>query len=397
MDIVVPLRSWLILLGFLLFIGLSIYWGIRGSIPTKIWGRGIMLAQGGVFNIFTPGAGCLRGISVKPEQLVKKGEVLAAIEHPELTKEIQAAKQRLKELTEGMRVTFMLQQSERLTQADLSKRRRANLMDSLEVLKSQKKVVVDLAKEQEKLQKKGLLTKQTVIESQREIQRLEGVIRDTEHLVKQLPADSMELSNRQTRENMIRELEIAEASRTVEMLEKRSELTSHIIAPETGRVLEIMAAEGDRVSVSQAVFSFESQGIDKNLLEGVVYVSLKDGKQVKPGMMLQITPASVKREEFGFILGKVLSVSPFPATPQGMQSVLGNSQLVQTLMAGGAPIGIRAELQRDPTSPSGYRWSTGKGPDLLLTSGTLCDASIVVREQSPLSLLLPTLKNFTGL
>jgi HlyD family secretion protein len=397
LDVLIPCRSWLILLGFLLFISLSVFWGIYGSIPTKVEGKGILLASGGILNIFAPGAGRLTEIVVKPEQIVKKGDTLARIDQPELRKEIEIARERLLEFSERNRVTQVLRQNERASQLDLLQKRRANLLDSLSVLKSQKKSVEERRGQQEQLQQKGLLTKQAVNESQREVQRLDGQIREVEHQLKQLPAETLDLTNRQARESLQWEAEIAEASRSIELLEKRRELSSGIIAPESGRVLEVMAAEGDLVNLSQAIFSLEPQGADQGLLEAIIYVPLKDGKQVKPGMTIQITPASVKREEFGFILGKVTTVSPFPATAQGMQSVLGNSQLVQTLLAGGAPLAVRANLLADSTSPSGYRWSSGKGPVLTLTSGTLCDTAIVVREQAPITLVIPTLKEYTGL
>lgn len=397
LEVLIPRRSWLILLGFLLFIALGIFWGFHGSIPTKIGGKGILLAPGGVCNAFAPGSGVLRGIAVKPEQVVNKGDIMARIENPELAKEIEAARQRLAELKEEGKVTASLQQNERSTQADLAQKRRNILLDSIEVLKSQKKLAEERAAEQEQLQEKGLMTRQAVLETRREIQRLEAEIRNTGHQVMQLPAETLELANRQTRETLSREAEIAEAMRRVELLEKRSELTSSILAPETGKVLEVMAAEGDHVGQSQPIFSLEPQGGGRGLIEAVIYVSMKDGKQVKPGMAVQIAPASVKREEYGFLMGNVLSVSPFPATAQGMQAVLGNSQLVQALLAGGAPIVIRAELLQNPSTPSGYRWSGGKGPEIILTSGTLCDTSIVVREQPPLTLLIPAFKDYTGL
>ncbi|MFZ2957027.1 MAG: NHLP bacteriocin system secretion protein [Candidatus Ozemobacteraceae bacterium] len=397
LDVIIPRRSWLILLGFFIFMSLGLFWGLQGSIPTTVEGKGILLARGGVLSVFAPGSGRLTGIAVKPEQFVKKGEVLAMIDHPELRKEIEEARERLSEVSERHRLTQTLRQNEQTSQTDLLQKRRANLLDSLDVLKSQKKFVMERMGQQEQLQQKELLTRQAVILSLQEVQRLDEQMRDTEHQLKKLPAEALDLTNRHAREVLQGDAEIAEASRSVDLLEKRNETTSGIIAPDNGRVLEIMAVEGDLVNLSQTIFSLEPQGSDKSLLEAIIYVPLKDGKQVKPGMTIQITPASVKREEFGFILGTVKSVSPFPATAQGMQSVLGNNQLVQALLAGGAAIAIRAELRHDPTSPCGYQWSSGKGPVLTLTSGTLCNTAIVVREQPPITLVIPTLKEYTGL
>jgi len=74
-------------------------------------------------------------------------------------------------------------------------------------------------------------------------------------------------------------------------------------------------------------------------------VSSMDGKRVKPGMEIQIAPATVKQEEFGFMMGDVTYVSDFPATNQGMMRVLKNAQLVQTLAGDNAPFEVYADLR----------------------------------------------------
>ncbi len=397
LDVLIPRRSWVILLGFMLFIGVALYWGVYGSIPTRVDGRGILLTQGGVVNVLSPGAGSLVTLKAKPESVVNKGDIVAEIEQPELRKEIEAARQRVDEAKERLRLTRSLQETEQSTRKALNEKRRTAILDSVKALNAQKAWLDERVGQQEQLQEKGLITKQAVIESKREVQRLESQIRDSENQLKQLPVEEVEADNNRARELLRQESEIAEGVRNLELLEKRREVTTAVVAPETGRVLEVMAAIGDLVSVAQPLLSLEPQRTGPAVLEGIFYVPLKDGKLVKPDMTVQITPGTVKREEYGFIKGKVISISPFAATSQGMQAVLGNQTLVKSLMEAGAPLAVRARLEVDPRAPSGYQWSSGDGPDLTLTSGTFCDAAIVVRQQAPLTLLIPTFKEYTGL
>jgi HlyD family secretion protein len=93
------------------------------------------------------------------------------------------------------------------------------------------------------------------------------------------------------------------------------------------------------------------------------------------------------------MLGRVKSVEDFPSTRAGMMGALRNEQLVETFIqeAGGAPIAVRAEIVRDPNTPSGYRWSSGAGPDLVLTSGTRCQGAVITRTQRPIALVFPAL------
>jgi HlyD family secretion protein len=89
----------------------------------------------------------------------------------------------------------------------------------------------------------------------------------------------------------------------------------------------------------------------------------------------------------------VRAVDDFPSTRSGIMRILRNEQLVDTLLAetAGAPIAIRAELARDDSSPSSYRWTSGRGPDVQLSSGTRLSAFVVTRTQRPLALVFPML------
>jgi len=62
---------------------------------------------------------------------------------------------------------------------------------------------------------------------------------------------------------------------------------------------------------------------------------------------------------------------------------------VKEFLAAGAPVEIRVALTPDATAPSGYAWSSGAGPPIELSSGTPCEATILVSTQRPIDLVLP--------
>ncbi len=165
-----------------------------------------------------------------------------------------------------------------------------------------------------------------------------------------------------------------------------------VVSPYGGRVLEIKAEEGQMTERGSAIVSLEPLG---GQLEAIVYVTSGEGKKIQPGMDAEVAPMTVKPEEFGYILGKVLSVSPFPRTQQGMQGVLGMKELAEKFSREGPPYEVLVELLRDPEGAGGFRWSS-KGPDTPVEKGTLCAAKIVVRKQSPVSLLVPFLRKTLG-
>jgi HlyD family secretion protein len=76
--------------------------------------------------------------------------------------------------------------------------------------------------------------------------------------------------------------------------------------------------------------------------------------------------------------------------------VLRNDKLVETLMGRSAPIEVVAKLLPDPATPSGYKWSSSKGPPTQVMSGTLATGSVVVESRRPISYVLPVIKRSVG-
>ena len=128
-----------------------------------------------------------------------------------------------------------------------------------------------------------------------------------------------------------------------------------------------------------------------NDLGAIIYVSPMDGRDIRPGMDVQILPSTVKKEEAGYMLGVVASVDEHLSTAQDMLRTLGSDELVQVLAAGKImPIAVHADLLESGAG-SGYKWTLpgsaaryGK-----IQSGTLCSADIVTARKRPIDLVLP--------
>jgi HlyD family secretion protein len=127
-------------------------------------------------------------------------------------------------------------------------------------------------------------------------------------------------------------------------------------------------------------------------------VPAHEGKKIKDGMVVRLAPSTVKPEEYGYIMARVKWVSEYPVTRDYLLAELGgNESLVQSLLQGGSPMELVAHIEVHPSTPSGYRWSSSRGPDIKIGSGTICHASIVLECVRPITLLLPFLKKETGI
>jgi HlyD family secretion protein len=179
-------------------------------------------------------------------------------------------------------------------------------------------------------------------------------------------------------------------------------------------VVDVRVARGNLVATGTGLLSLEQP---ERSLGAVLYLPPIEGTKIQPGMEVRLSPASVKREEHGLLLGRVSAVSAFPATTSGMRRVLGSDELAKGFSAGAPPIEVQVELVRNPTTISGYEWTstlstlasfvvglapeplmallpgwaTPQGPPITLASGTVSTAEIVTEQQAPIYLVLAKL------
>ncbi len=180
-----------------------------------------------------------------------------------------------------------------------------------------------------------------------------------------------------------------EAGQVVATIAQQNLEPTPVRSPYTGRIVELKVDNGSQVERGTLLLSVEGLEPGGRVdLEAVIYVAAAEGKKIRPGMEVQVSPSTVRREEYGFMLGQVASVGQFPATAQGMLRVLGNPELVKTWGAN-APIEVHVTLLADAKNTSGYAWSSRAGPPTRVESGTLCNAWITLDQRRPLSLVLP--------
>lgn len=160
-----------------------------------------------------------------------------------------------------------------------------------------------------------------------------------------------------------------------------------IETPFSGVVSEIRAGEGEIVEIGDPIFSLVLMQALDEALQTVLYLPAAEAKKITPGMLAQISPSTVRREEFGFMVGTVTSVNELPSTRDGMRRTLGSEEWLSHFAQMVAPVEIRIALTADPNTPSGYRWSS-RGPDVTIGNGTPCEVDIILEERTPLSLLI---------
>ena len=122
-------------------------------------------------------------------------------------------------------------------------------------------------------------------------------------------------------------------------------------------------------------------------LTGLLYIPVEKGKRVQTGMTIQLAPNGVDVSQTGSLIGVVRTVSQYPMTMQGIQQHLGNAQLAQWIIMAqnnSAVMEVTFDLVKDPSSESGYLWTSQVGEHKPITAGSFCTGSIIIERKPPI-------------
>ena len=386
-------RSWAALAACALAVAGALAWGFLGSIQTTVGGSGILIRPGGVFPVVSLSAGRLMKVLVEVGASVREGEVVARVEQPERERELVSARAELAAASEAYsRISGFETDENRLKLEELATQE-LNLRERITHDKTQMKWLDEKVAQQEKLFAEGIVPADAVARARGEtFDRKESIARGRRDLA---GVETQRLqAERNRHQNIFNSfVRLEEARRKVAHLERTIAEGTEVTTPFAGRVNELMSGEGRVVAAGSPILSLELSGEG---LEALVFLPAGPGKRVAPGMRVEVSPDMSERERWGVLLGAVRSVSDFPSTDEGMLRVLGNPGLVKSLSSKGPTLLCAVDLLRDPARPGRYRWSSSRGPDLPLTSGTTCSAEVVVRTERPAALVVPTLRRWTG-
>ena len=66
------------------------------------------------------------------------------------------------------------------------------------------------------------------------------------------------------------------------------------------------------------------------------------------------------------------------------------------ILESGASIEVIARLDADPSTPTGYHWSSSRGPRTIISAGLTSSMRVIVETRAPITYLLPVLREMTG-
>jgi HlyD family secretion protein len=293
---------------------------------------------------------------------------------------------------EGFRAVNVRSQSSKLRVTAIEWQR-TNITREIDELLEAAQLAAQQISIEEQLHAEGLNTKRQVIEARQKLISIRAEVSRHRAQLSQLDAQQYETELEPDQVKADSQAKVTDLERRLAELNKEMSVAANVLSPFAGEVIEVKAQAGNFVAAGAPLVTI--QPIRKEV-EALVYIPAERAKEIAPGMEVRISPTTMKREEFGHIKAKVLFVAEFPSSEAALMRSLQNETLVKALARYGAATEVRAELERDPSTPTGFRWSSSKGPWASISAGTLCTADVTTRRQKPVSLILPILRNKLG-
>ncbi|MFK7941649.1 MAG: NHLP bacteriocin system secretion protein [Paracoccaceae bacterium] len=382
--------GWLILVCFVRRTGLGAIWAAQTKAPVKVGGQGILIDRAVQAELASEQGGLLQSIEIVPGDLVADGQVVATLSRSELRRELAGAEAKLVDLQD--RFTRLMaahrERTEREGRAD--RRRLETIGGTIQALSERLPLLQSRAEKLAPLARRKVVPEIRLIEAQIAVSDLAERIAVLDEDAQKVRLEAAERDSQREFEQLEDQLAMDEQARIIDRLRARLAEEQVIRAARAGQVVELKVNVGDVLPAGGAIATLTQLGEGRNL-QALMYVPPAEGKRIEPGMAAEIAPTTVETEVYGHIKATILSVSPLPATPEGMRRVLQNDQLVEQLSLAGAPIEVRVSLTADPSTTTGFAWSSSKGPVSGVNAGTLLNGKIVIEEQPMIDLVVPGL------
>jgi HlyD family secretion protein len=362
-----------------------IAWSIFGQFDERIDAQGVLLSGGGTRPIRASGDGVLTKIQLAYNDVVQADQIVGEIEVVGTEENVRMSEEKLLESRSNAAASEL---EDRANMRNLDLQIAVKQAERAEAASQLKEEETKLADRQAAL-KNGLVTANAVQAAQDRVNAAKGRISLAAQTILSLQSQKVGIDQKIRARN----LQVSDDQRRSESTKITAAASTQVRTTVAGRVIELLKRQGERVKNGDIVAVIEPPGSE---FEAVVYVSSDVGKRIKASMPAQISPSGVKREEFGFMKGTIARVADYAATQDSAVSAVGNPELVKKFLGGGPKFELRVTPTSDPSTSSGYAWSSSKGPPLRITSGTEVTLAIIVDSHPPIQEVLPFLKKMLG-
>lgn len=158
----------------------------------------------------------------------------------------------------------------------------------------------------------------------------------------------------------------------------------------SGKVISAAKA-GDFIEPGQEIARVVRQARYANDHQVICYMPAALAKRLSVGMEAQVSPDFAPREEYGYMIGVIVSISPYPVSQEEIETAVGSLATGMNIRQDTSLMEVRINLALDsavPGTQARMLWSNPKGRFIDISMGTLCKVQIIVSRRTPIQLML---------
>lgn len=380
-------KKWVVQ-GSLLIVGIAAtIWFFLGTLPVETEGVGIVVNVEGLSNIETSFNGVVKNLNVRSGEFVNKGQLLAVLSNPEVETRLNMAMQIIENLNQRIVNLQQEVEIERVAEKNVIAEEIAAATYKMNVLEREIPLLSRDVRNKEELLARGLFESQNLQDSKEMLWSKQTDLQRSQVHLTHLNFSLIKGHREQEIEALREHLFVV--SQEMHLLEAQLK-TQHIYSPAAGVILEVFIHPNKYVAEGDLIARLEIQQGENRQKIFYGYLPVEVGAKIRQNAEVAIELTTARAQEHGAILGNIVSISPYPVSIDSLTRTINNPALIRHfLQENEAVVEVVIVPQVDSKTVSGYRWTSGDGPPIQLTSGTLCSFKGLVEEVHPYLQVLP--------
>jgi HlyD family secretion protein len=391
----IALHSWLIVFSCAFGLLVLLLWSLFGTVYTRVYGDGILIpGSSNIYPVAPKYSGIVKEILVARGELVQAGAVVAKLDTTYIDKKIINQKRYIAQLEAEQEEIFKRVGSQKKALDVYHQELVKALMQKKEFGHEYREYLSKFLSGVKGMREKGYV-------SLPKFEQYKDQYYDTVNTILQtmMSLAKSRFSLEQQQYSMFEKvtnirLNLIQRYNELSVLEEQREETRHIRAETSGRVISIMGTIGKYIAKGSPLVNLVPKSEEETVF--VLFEPL-EGKRIREGMEAYAAPTYIDKYRYGSILGKVKEINMYPANQSAVLSViLEQSWLKQLGFNGNAMLMAKVQLDHDKMTYSGFKWTSSEGPPHHITPGSFLRVMVNVKEQAPITLVIPLLRRWLG-
>ena len=380
---VTTIQAWVGLATLFAVCASSVAFAVFCQVPTKVNGEGILLIdKDSLSQVRAQAMGRLTALHVKLGDQVKPGDLIGEISQDDLKDLIHDSETRLGNLNRDDEELTRFERKEKETQDAATARLRQAIVKASVNSRDSQKIAERVVVSSDRLRVDHHLGDLDLLTAREKLYKIRDDLNQDQSRLAELELTGVRSENARRRAQLERQLKIRDLETKLGLDREKLTRTSRIVSHTQGQVAQLLSAPDELIREGSPVVLLhatkEQAGIDDTgrPYDSIVFVPAGEGKKIELRDRVEVTPATVKREEHGFIQGEVVAISELPATKLAIDAALQHSELSDLFLKRYSPgvllrlhvkLEAKEHLQPHPCKSDGRR--DGKPVPLVVILG----------------------------